>query len=327
VGKNRGYVRLQTFACVFELSNRLWKLALPQQNKNLTERFADFDTSTAASKAIILRYTSKRMSQSVTGTISALVVDDEQLAREELSFLLRDFPEVEILQSATNGLEAVKLIERLEPDLVFLDVQMPGLDGLGVIAKVRESGATLPHFILTTAFDQYAVEAFRLEALDYLLKPIEKERLSETVARAHRIIEDKQQAQDKAAEAAANVAAAAPAKSTVQRSKLLVRSNNRNLIVDAQDLIYATIDDGMITVVTALFEGQSNYRTIEELQSNLDPNLFWRVHRSFLVNINKIKEVIPWFKSSFQLKMDDKKQTEIPVSRIQTRRLRTLLKI
>jgi two-component system response regulator LytT len=268
----------------------------------------------------------KSMSQSVTGTISALVVDDEQLAREELSFLLKDFPEVEILQTATNGLEAVKLIERLEPDLVFLDVQMPGLDGLGVIGKVRESGATLPHFILTTAFDQYAVEAFRLEALDYLLKPIEKERLAETVARAKRIIEDKQQAQEKAADAAASAPTVA-VKGTVQRTKLLVRANNKNLIVDAQDLIYATIDDGMITVVTALFEGQSNYRTIEELQSNLDPNLFWRVHRSFLVNINKIKEVIPWFKSSFQLKMDDKKQTEIPVSRIQTRRLRALLKI
>ena len=266
------------------------------------------------------------MSQSVTGTISALVVDDEQLAREELSFLLKDFPEVEILQVATNGLEAVKLIERLEPDLVFLDVQMPGLDGLGVIAKVRDSGVSLPHFILTTAFDQYAVEAFRLEALDYLLKPVEKERLAETVARARRIIEDKQQAQEKAADAAASAPATAP-KSTIQRSKLLVRSNNKNLMVDAQDLIYATIDDGMITVVTSQFEGQSNYRTIEELQSNLDPNLFWRVHRSFLVNINKIKEVIPWFKSSFQLKMDDKRQTEIPVSRMQTRRLRELLTI
>jgi two-component system LytT family response regulator/two-component system response regulator LytT len=108
---------------------------------------------------------------------------------------------------------------------------------------------------------------------------------------------------------------------------LLVRANNRNFIVDAQDMIYATIEDGTITVVTSHFEGLSNYRTIEELQSNLDPNLFWRVHRSFLVNINKIREVIPWFKSSFQLKMDDKKQTEIPVSRIQTKRLRALLKI
>jgi two-component system, LytTR family, response regulator LytT len=260
------------------------------------------------------------MSHGVTGTVSTLVVDDEQLAREELAFLLGDFPEVEILDSASNGLEAVKLIEQLEPDLVFLDVQMPGLDGMGVIKQLRAKGGSLPYFVLTTAYDHYALEAFRLEALDYLLKPVEKERLAETISRAQKIVEEKSSAQEKPGETAAS-------KPTLQRSKLLVRSNNRNLIIDAQDLIYATIDDGLITVVTSQFEGQSNYRTIEELQSNLDPNLFWRVHRSFLVNINKIKEVIPWFKSSFQLKMDDKKQTEIPVSRIQTKRLRALLKI
>ena len=254
------------------------------------------------------------MPQSVTGTISALIVDDEQLAREELSYLLTDFPDIEVVETASNGVEAVKLIEQLEPDVVFLDVQMPGLDGLGVIAQVREKGGPAPHFILTTAFDQYAVEAFRLHALDYLLKPIEKERLAESIARTRNILEDVAKEPE-------------PEKTPVQRTKLLVKANNRNLIVDAQDLIYATIDDGTITMVTAQFEGESNYRTIEELQSNLDPNLFWRVHRSFLVNINKIREVIPWFKSSFQLKMDDKKQTEIPVSRIQTRRLRTLLKI
>lgn len=261
------------------------------------------------------------MSQSVAGTLSALIVDDERLAREELSFLLNDFPEVEVLHTASNGIEALKLIEQLEPELVFLDVQMPGLDGLSVIAKLRERGGQLPHFVLTTAFDQYAVEAFRLEALDYLLKPVEKDRLAESVARARRVMDERQKEQERTDESNA----AKPASTT--RTKLLVRANNRNLIVDAQDLVYATIDEGMITVVTTQFEGQSNYRTIEELQSNLDPNLFWRVHRSFLVNINKIREVIPWFKSSFQLKMDDKKQTEIPVSRIQTRRLRALLKI
>jgi two-component system LytT family response regulator/two-component system response regulator LytT len=262
------------------------------------------------------------MSQAVPGTLSALIVDDERLAREELSFLLNDFPDVEVLQSASNGIEALEMIEELEPELVFLDVQMPGLDGLGVISKLREKGGPLPHFVLTTAFDQYAVEAFRLEALDYLLKPVEKVRLAESVARARRIMEERQRDQERSDESNASKNA-----NPATRTKLLVRANNRNLIVDAQDLVYATIDEGMITVVTSHFEGQSNYRTIEELQSNLDPNLFWRVHRSFLVNINKIKEVIPWFKSSFQLKMDDKKQTEIPVSRIQTRRLRTLLKI
>jgi two-component system LytT family response regulator/two-component system response regulator LytT len=256
------------------------------------------------------------MSHGDTGTVTTLIADDEQLAREELSYLLKDLPGIELLEAATNGIEALESIQQSDPDLVFLDVQMPGLDGLGVIRKLRERGGPIPYFVLTTAFDNYAIEAFRLEALDYLLKPVEKERLAETVERARRVLEERPQLSEQAK--------AAPA---IQRTKLLVKNNNRNLIVDAQDMIYATIDDGLITVVTTQFEGQSNYRTIEELQSNLDPNLFWRVHRSFLVNINRIKEVIPWFKSSFQLKMDDKKQTEIPVSRIQTKRLRALLKI
>jgi two-component system LytT family response regulator/two-component system response regulator LytT len=98
-------------------------------------------------------------------------------------------------------------------------------------------------------------------------------------------------------------------------------------LIDAADVIYATIQDGLITIVSAHIEGQSNYRTIEELQSNLDPSTFWRVHRSYLVNINRIKEVVPWFKSSYQLRMSDKKQTEIPVSRAQTKRLRELFKL
>jgi two-component system response regulator LytT len=260
------------------------------------------------------------MLPAVTATLTALVVDDEQLARDELSYLLKRFGDVEVLETAANGLQALKLIEDLEPDLVFLDVQMPGLDGLGVIEKLRSRPGPMPHFILTTAFDDYAIQAFRLQAFDYLLKPVELERLEETVARARKALEEKQPA-EKSPDAAAGP------KPALQRTKLLVRTNNRNLIVDAQDMIYATIDDGLITVVTAHFEGQSNYRTLEELQSNLDPNLFWRVHRSFLVNVNRIREVIPWFKSSFQLKMDDKNQTEIPVSRIQTKRLRSLLKI
>jgi two-component system LytT family response regulator/two-component system response regulator LytT len=196
---------------------------------------------------------------------------------------------------------------------------MPGLDGMGVIAKLRALGFPLPYFVMATAFDQYAVEAFRLEALDYLLKPVEKDRLAMAVERARKGI-----AENAKANAPRELP---PAKPSLQRSKLLVKSNHRNFIVDAQDVVYATIDDGLITVVASNLEGQSNYRTIEELQSNLDPDMFWRVHRSYLVNIHRIKEVIPWFKSSFQLRMDDKKQTEIPVSRVQTKRLRALLKL
>jgi two-component system response regulator LytT len=253
------------------------------------------------------------------GTISAILIDDEQLAREELSYLLKEFPDVEILATGRNGLEAVKLIENLEPDVVFLDVQMPGLDGLGVIQNLREKNIPLPHFILATAYDQYAIQAFRWEALDYLLKPIEKDRLALAIERARKAVTDKAKT--------APQAEIAPLRAAPPRTKLLVKNNNRNFIVDAQDVVYATIDDGLITVVATNVEGESNYRTIEELQSNLDPATFWRVHRSFLVNIHRIKEVIPWFKSSFQLRMDDKKQTEVPVSRVQTKRLRALLKL
>ncbi len=250
-------------------------------------------------------------------TLSTLIVDDEQLALDELGYLLKDFPDVEVIGTAKNGLQAVRLIEDLEPDLVFLDVQMPGMDGLSVIRTLQEKGSPVPYFVMATAFDQYAVEAFRLEALDYLLKPVDKERLALSIERAQRYLQEKAKK-----EPPEPVPAAA-----AHRTKLLIRSGNRNFIVDANDVVYATIDDGLITIVAANLEGQSNYRTIEELQGNLDPATFWRVHRSYLVNINRIKEVIPWFKSSYMLRMDDKKQSEIPVSRVQTKRLRLLLKL
>lgn len=250
--------------------------------------------------------------------LSVVIADDEQLARDEIAYLLKQFPGVEVAAAASNGLEAAELIERLEPDAAFLDVQMPGLDGLGVIRRLRERGAALPYFVLATAYDNYAIEAFRLEAIDYLLKPVERERLGETLERIRRALAS-------AADAAPAIAVS-PANAET-RSKIVVRTGARHWIVDADDIIYATINEGLITVVTTQFEGEANYRTIEELQSSLDPHTFWRVHRSYLVNINRIREVIPWFKSSFMLKMDDKKGAEIPVSRVQTKRLREMFRL
>ena len=261
------------------------------------------------------------MREHAIATLSTVIVDDEQLACDELSFLLKDFPEVDVIATGSNGLEAMELIRKMEPDLVFLDVNMPGLDGMGVVRHLREKGVELPHVIFVTAYDQYAVEAFRLEALDYLLKPVDKVRLAESIERARRALLERKPAEMSAA------AGAAPAPQAAPRNKLAVRCNNRHFIVDANDLIYATIDSGLITLVTTNLEGHSNYRTIEDLQAALDRDQFWRVHRSYLVNINRIKEVVPWFKSSYQLRMDDKKHTEVPVSRVQTRRLRELFKL
>lgn len=261
------------------------------------------------------------MRERATFTLSTVLVDDEELARDELKYLLQDFPEVEVIATCSNGVEALDLIPRLEPLLVFLDVQMPGLDGVGVVRKLRDKGVDLPHLVFCTAYDQYAVEAFRLEASDYLLKPVDKARLAETIARVGKAVQAEFEKEE------ASLQHVTPVAIPLRRSKLLVRHGQRNVIVDASELIYATIQDGVISVVAQGVEGLSNYKTLEELQENLDPELFWRAHRSYIVNVNRIREVVPWFKSSYQLRMDDRKGTEIPVSRVQTRRLREMLKL
>jgi two-component system LytT family response regulator/two-component system response regulator LytT len=248
--------------------------------------------------------------------MSAIIADDEPLARDELRYLLGEIGDVEVVGDAANGLEAVDLIRKLDPVLAFLDIQMPGLDGLGVVRRLKDGGIGLPHIVFSTAYEQFAVEAFRLEAMDYLTKPVERDRLEETIERARRLVADRM---------AEPPAALAPRPAAFTR--LLVRSGARNLIVDPRELIYATIDDGVITLVTLQAEGQSSFRTLEELQSALDPDLFWRAHRSYVVNVNRIREVMPWFKSTYQLKMDDKKGSEIPVSRMQSRRLREMLNL
>jgi two-component system LytT family response regulator/two-component system response regulator LytT len=249
--------------------------------------------------------------------ISAIIADDEELARAELKYLLEEIGDVEVVGSASNGLEAIELIRRLDPAVAFLDIQMPGLDGLSVVRRLRESGIEPPHIVFSTAYDQFAIEAFRLEATDYLLKPIERERLEETLDRTRRLISDR---------ITEPAAGAALARGPVL-NRLLVKSGPRNLIVDPNELIYATIDGGVITLVTTQVEGQSSFRTLEELQSALDSEVFWRAHRSYVVNINRIREVVPWFKSTYQLKMEDKKGSEIPVSRLQSRRLREMLNL
>ena len=255
-------------------------------------------------------------------SLSAVIVDDEELARDELAYLLKNAGDVNIVAQGKNGLEAVNLIKEHNPDLVFLDVQMPGLDGFGVIKKLLDKKVPLPKIVFATAFDQYAVKAFEVNAVDYLLKPFDKKRVAQSVQKARA----KQDSAGTPAERIETLVRMLESQKA-QPSKLLLKALGRMLLVDQRDICYASIEDGVITVVTgglSGMEGQSNCRTLEELLDSLDPNLFWRAHRSYLVNINRIREVVPWFKSSYQLRMDDKKQTEIPVSRAQTKRLREL---
>ncbi len=254
--------------------------------------------------------------------LSAVIVDDEQLARDELAYLLKSVDDVQVVAQGKNGVEAVNLIKEHSPDLVFLDVQMPGLDGFGVIKKLMDRKVRMPQIVFATAYDQYAVKAFEVNAVDYLLKPFDKHRVAQSVKKA----------KDKVGTAAGpterlETLVRSMLEQKPQPSKVLIKAAGRLFLVDQKDICYASIEDGVITVVTAQMEGQSNCRTLEELLDSLDPNLFWRAHRSYLVNINRIREVVPWFKSSYQLRMDDKKQSEIPVSRAQTKRLRELFRL
>ncbi len=251
--------------------------------------------------------------------ISALVVDDEQLAREELAYLLKD-ADVEVIAQGKNGVEAVNLIKELAPDLVFLDVQMPGLDGFGVIKKLIDKKVPLPQIVFATAYDQYAVRAFEVNAVDYLLKPFDKKRVAQAVEKARQKLESSP-ATD---QIGTIVKLLEQQQHRPQTAKVLLKASGRLFLVDQKDICYAWIEEGIITVVATNMEGQSNCRTLEELLDSLDPKMFWRAHRSYLVNINRIKEVVPWFKSSYQIRMDDKHQAEIPVSRAQTKRLREL---
>ena len=279
--------------------------------------------------------------------LSALIIDDEQLAREELAYLLTQVGGVDVVAQGANGIEAVELIEEHHPDMVFLDVQMPGLDGFAVIQKLmdrrtRANGdaapqtqlappqVALPQIVFATAYDQYAVRAFDVNAVDYLLKPFDRTRVEQAVERVKGRLSggtpgSLPESQIESLLRLLNRPQGASR--TPQPAKLIVQAQNRLLLIDQAEICFAAIDDGVIRVVTQSFEGSSKCRTLEELLDLLDPAIFWRAHRGFVVNINHIREVVPWFKSSYQLRMDDKQKTEIPVSRAQTRRLRELFNL
>src|SRR6185437_3786580 len=288
-------------------------------------------------------------------TIRALIVDDEQLARQELEYLLRRVDDVQVVAQGKNGVEAVELIRTHQPDVVFLDVQMPGLDGFAVLKKLLDKSRKLPlpNIVFATAFDKYAVRAFEVNAVDYLLKPFEESRVRQTLQKIQdrltngpvAIPEGANPSHPVEEELNGNTGAArssnavegrldalvrllehqkAPAKTI---AKIVLRVGGRLLLIEQRDICFASIEDGTISVVTHSIEGHSNCRTLEELLELLNPELFWRAHRSFVVNIHRIQEVVPWFKSSYQLRMDDRRHTEIPVSRGQTKRLRELFNL
>src|SRR3989440_6495516 len=175
--------------------------------------------------------------------LSAVIVDDEELARDELAYLLKSADDVNVVAQGKNGLEAVNLIKEHNPDLVFLDVQMPGLDGFGVIKKLLDKKIRLPKIVFATAFDQYAVKAFEVNAVDYLLKPFDKKRVMQSVEKARAKMETSSTSSEKLETLVRMLESQKP-----QPSKLLLKALGRMFLVDQKDICYASIEDGVIRV-------------------------------------------------------------------------------
>jgi DNA-binding LytR/AlgR family response regulator len=227
--------------------------------------------------------------------------------------MLAEIDTVEIIGEAEDGVQAVEMIEALSPDLVLLDIQMPGLDGFGVIEALEDP----PPIIFVTAYDEYAIRAFEVHALDYLPKPVNRQRLAKAIHHAQDALAGKQDLALKFGPLLESLA-------TQGRYliRLAVRDRDRIRVLDADEVDWIGIEEEQVMVHV----GEMAYpirRTLTELGARLDPAHFFRAHRSAIVNLGRVKEIIPWFKGSHILRLTT--GAEVDLSRSQARALRKIL--
>jgi two-component system LytT family response regulator len=242
-----------------------------------------------------------------------LIVDDETPARERLKRLLAGIQGIELVGEAIDGAQAVEMIESLSPDLVLLDIQMPGLDGFGVIEALEDP----PPIIFVTAYDEHAIRAFEVNALDYLLKPFSRARLEVAIHRAQEATSEEQEFASRLRPLLESL--------TVQGrylTRLAVRDRDRIRVLDVGDVDWIGVEAEQV-IVHAGDETYPVRRTLANLASRLDPATFFRAHRSAIVNLNRVQEVIPWFKGSHKLRLTS--GAEVDLSRAQARTLRQVL--
>jgi two-component system LytT family response regulator/two-component system response regulator LytT len=252
--------------------------------------------------------------------IRAVVVDDEKPAREEITHLLRSLDGVSLVGEADNGLEAYHLIEAEQPDLALLDIQMPGLDGFQLVREIRTLERS-PFVIFVTAYDQYAIQAFEVSAVDYLLKPVARERLVQAVDRVRPLLAARAQLDERLS----RILESLPARAR-RLSKVPVRRRKHLHLIDVDDIVYSYVRDGVVFIASRDQQDMVSYRTLDEFVAELDPGVFHRVHRSYLANINHIREIIPQASGNYELVMDDAASTRIPLSRQHARELRRIYK-
>jgi two-component system response regulator LytT len=249
--------------------------------------------------------------------IRTLVVDDEKLARDRLVDFLAGLADVAVVGQAGDGVAALGIIEEARPDLVFLDVQMPGMDGFEVLKTLRRP---LPHVIFSTAYDEYAIRAFEVGAVDYLLKPFARTRVEEAVGRVRARLGAARNGPDWD-----SLLRQLDERHKLYVSQIPVHSGKRILIVPVTDVLWFGVEYRLVYAHTHERAFMTNY-TLRELEERLDPAVFFRAHKSSLVNLRHVKEIVPWFGGRFKLVMRDPSGSEVALSRAQARELRARLR-
>ncbi len=244
--------------------------------------------------------------------IRTLVVDDEKLARERLLSFLRGYDDIEVIGQAKNGVEAVRAIDEESPDLVFLDVQMPGMDGFEVLKTVKKS----PQVVFATAFDEYAIRAFEVHAADYLLKPIARTRLEEALRRV-RLRLDGQSTAPQLRE----LVELLEARQRRYLTQLPLHRGRQILVMPTEQILWFEVEYRLVYAHVDGDRYMTNF-TLRELEERLDPEVFFRAHKSRLVNLQHVRAIVPWFGGRFKLVMRDQKGSEVELSRAQARELR-----
>jgi two-component system LytT family response regulator/two-component system response regulator LytT len=249
--------------------------------------------------------------------IRTLVVDDEKLARDRLSGFLRGLDGVELVGEARDGVEAVELIGEHRPDLVFLDVQMPGMNGFDVLEALRPD---VPHVVFATAYDEYAIRAFDVAAVDYLLKPFARARVAEAVAR----VRSRLGAKDASADLDALLARLGD-RPRDPLSRVPAHAGRRILLLKPEEVLWFGVEHRLVYAHTVERGFMTNF-TLRELEERLDRDAFFRAHKATLVNLSQVKEIVPWFGGRFKLVMRGRDDAEVIVSRAQARELRQRLR-
>jgi len=257
------------------------------------------------------------VSREVHRKLRAAIVDDEDLARQVLREYLAPHADIEIVAECANGFEAVKAVAELKPDLVFLDIQMPKLDGFEVLQLLDPT----PAIIFVTAHDNHAIRAFEVHAVDYLLKPVAADRFEAALARVSERLESRPEHRSPSAPSAADLAASArPPSEYVDR--IPVRDGTSVAIIPVTKLDYVEAQDDYVALVC---QGKKHLKqqTISSIEAALDPSRFLRIHRSYIVNLERVVRLEPYAKDSYVAVLADRVQ--LPVSRAGYSRLRAFL--